>query len=187
MNLNPSTLLAVVRDLVKSVEQAGIRKLLLLNSHGGNDFKPLLRELMPETGVQLFLCDWFRGISADVQRAEFADPGDHAGAVETALGLACFEHLVVRDPQTGELAADEVQVVGAVAVRVCDAAVPAGQAQVPVEHPGGLPLELLVVVGADGRGRRHPAWLARRRPAHQAQRPAYDSPCRRSSQGRPNL
>ncbi len=107
MNLNPSTLLAVVRDLVKSVEQSGIRKLLLLNSHGGNDIKPLLRELMPETGVQLFLCDWFRGLSADVQRAEFADPGDHAGAVETALGLACFEHLVERDPQTGRLAGDE--------------------------------------------------------------------------------
>ena len=107
MNLNPSTLLVVVRDLVISLEQSGIRKLLLLNSHGGNDFKPLLRELMPTTSVQLFLCDWFRGLSADVQRNEFQEPGDHAGAVETALGLACFEHLVIRDPVTGRLAGDD--------------------------------------------------------------------------------
>jgi creatinine amidohydrolase len=107
MNLNPSTLLAMVRDLVVSLEQSGIRKLLLLNSHGGNELKPLLRELMPATNVHLFLCDWFRGLSADVQRSEFLEPGDHAGAVETALGLACFEHLVVRDPMTGRLAGDE--------------------------------------------------------------------------------
>jgi len=106
LNLNPGTLLAIVRDLLVSLEQSGVHKLLLLNSHGGNDFKPLLRELMPTTRVQLFLCDWFKGLSADVQRSEFHEPGDHAGAVETALGLAYFGHLVARDPQTGRLAAD---------------------------------------------------------------------------------
>ncbi|HBH51249.1 MAG TPA: creatininase [Planctomycetaceae bacterium] len=106
LNLNPSTLLAVVRDLLVSLEQSGIQKLLLLNSHGGNDFKPMLRELMPQTRVHLFLCDWFKGLSADVQRSEFREPGDHAGAMETALGLAFFEHLVVRNPQTGGLEAD---------------------------------------------------------------------------------
>ncbi|MCY2968919.1 MAG: creatininase family protein [Planctomycetota bacterium] len=107
MNLNPSTLLAVLRDLIRSLEQSGVRKLLLLNSHGGNDFKPAVRELMATTSVQLFLCDWFRGLSADVQKEIFQEPGDHAGAVETALGLAFFEHLVVRDPQSGQLAGDD--------------------------------------------------------------------------------
>lgn len=107
MNLNPSTLLAVVRDLVKSLERSGVEKLLILNGHGGNDFKPLLRELHLETKVKLFLCDWFRGISADVQKQLFAEPGDHAGATETAFGLACFPDLVARDPATGRLTADD--------------------------------------------------------------------------------
>ena len=107
MNLNPSTLALVVRDLVESLEKHGIRKLLILNSHGGNDFKPLLRELYPQTPVKLFLCDWYRGASTDVQSEIFEDAGDHAGEMETALALAFFPDLVVRDKKTGELSADD--------------------------------------------------------------------------------
>jgi creatinine amidohydrolase len=106
MNLNPGTLLAVIRDLVESLEKSGIRKLLILNSHGGNDFKPHLRELYGRSKVHLFLCDWFRALSADLQREIFDDAGDHAGEMETAFGLACFPELVARDPQTGKLTAD---------------------------------------------------------------------------------
>ncbi len=106
MNVNPTTLGLVTRDLVDSLAGNGINKLLLLNGHGGNDFKPLLRELMGKTPVHLFLCDWFRGLSSDAQRAMFEDPGDHAGATETALGLAYFDHLVNKNPD-GTLAADQ--------------------------------------------------------------------------------
>lgn len=111
MNLNPSTLLLVIRDLVESLEKSGIRKLLILNSHGGNDFKPILRELHGRTSVHLFLCDWFRAISADAQKEIFDDAGDHAGEMETAFGLAFFPDLVARDPQTGKLAADAGSVI----------------------------------------------------------------------------
>jgi len=67
MNVNPSTLGMIIRDLIDSLANHGIFKLVILNSHGGNEFKPLLRELLGTTPVQLFLCDWFRGITADVQ------------------------------------------------------------------------------------------------------------------------
>lgn len=107
MNVNPSTLGLVIRDLVDSLAGHGIRKLLILNSHGGNDFKPLLRELLGKTPVQLFLCDWFRGTSADVQKEIFADAGDHAGEMETALGLAFFPEFVAVDPETGKIVADD--------------------------------------------------------------------------------
>jgi len=106
MNLNPSTLALVIGDLVASLEKQGMRKLLILNGHGGNDFKPVLRELYGKTRVHLFLCDWFRGISGDVQKQLCAEPGDHAGEMETAFGLAFFPDLVARDPKTGKLAAD---------------------------------------------------------------------------------
>ncbi len=107
MNVNPSTLLAVIHDLVASLDQHGVHKLLILNSHGGNDVKPMLRELYGTTRVHLFLCDWFRAISADVQKEIFDDAGDHAGEMETALGLACFSHLVAIDAATGKIAADD--------------------------------------------------------------------------------
>jgi len=107
MNLNPSTLHCVISDLVDSLAQHAVHKLLILNSHGGNDFKPLLRELQGQTPVNIFLCDWFRGASQDVQTQIFQDAGDHAGEMETSLGLAFFPDLVDRDSQTGALSADD--------------------------------------------------------------------------------
>ncbi|HEY6564547.1 MAG TPA: creatininase family protein, partial [Pirellulaceae bacterium] len=58
LNLYPSTLLAVTRDLVETLAGSGIRKIVLLNSHGGNDLKPILRELHGRFDSQLFLCFW---------------------------------------------------------------------------------------------------------------------------------
>jgi creatinine amidohydrolase len=107
MNLNPSTLGMVIRDVVDSLAKHEVNKLLILNSHGGNDFKPVLRELHGKTPVQLFLCDWYRGTSADVQPDIFEDAGDHAGEMETALGLAFFPDFVATDPETGKLTADD--------------------------------------------------------------------------------
>lgn len=105
MNLNPSTLTRVLSDLMASVHDAGIRKLLVLNGHGGNEFKSALRELGGGS-VHLFLCDWFKTLSADVQSQLFVSPGDHAGEMETSLALAYFPDLVAHDEQTGGLAAD---------------------------------------------------------------------------------
>ena len=107
MNLNPSTLGIVISDLVDSLAQHGIMKLLILNSHGGNDFKPLLRELHGQTPVHLFLCDWFRGLTADVQSEIFDSAGDHAGEMETALALRYFSEFVSFDKATGCIDADD--------------------------------------------------------------------------------
>jgi creatinine amidohydrolase len=105
MNLNPSTLGLVIRDLVDSLAHHGVHKLLLLNSHGGNDLKPLLRELHGKTPVQLFLCNWYR-VLADIERQIFERPDDHAGEMETSFALAFFPHLVAMNVD-GTLAADE--------------------------------------------------------------------------------
>src|SRR3972149_1468718 len=59
VNINPSTLGAVITDLVESLVHQGILKIVLLNSHGGNDLKGLLRELYGKTPAQLFLCNWY--------------------------------------------------------------------------------------------------------------------------------
>jgi len=105
MNLNPSTLGTVITDLVESLVQHKILKIVLLNSHGGNDLKPLLRELYGRTPAKLFLCDWYR-IYTDVYYDIFEQKDDHAGEVETSLALAYFPQLVARR-EDGSLAADE--------------------------------------------------------------------------------
>jgi creatinine amidohydrolase len=93
MNLNPSTLGRVITDLVDSLATHGIRKALLLNGHGGNDLKWVLRELHRTTPVHLFLCNWYK-VAADGYSTIFQEKDDHAGEMETSMGLAHFPELV---------------------------------------------------------------------------------------------
>ena len=92
-SLNPTTLLSILTDLVDSLQRQGIHKLLLLNGHGGNELKPLMRQLHHQTKVFLCLCDWFR-MTADVCKEIFDKPGEHADEMESSLGLAFFPHLM---------------------------------------------------------------------------------------------
>jgi creatinine amidohydrolase len=107
MNLNPSTLNLVVRDLVDSLAGQGIRKIVILNSHGGNEFKSVLRELYGKTPAHLFLCNWYQTFQ-DVYGQIFLEPDDHAGEMETSLALALVPELVGRNPD-GTLTADQGQ------------------------------------------------------------------------------
>src|SRR5713101_4351419 len=92
-SLNPTTLLHILTDLVDSLERQGIRKLVLLNGHGGNELKPLTRELHHRTSAFLCVCDWFK-MAADEYSKIFEQPGEHADEVETSLGLAFFPDLM---------------------------------------------------------------------------------------------
>jgi creatinine amidohydrolase len=95
-SVTPTTLLAILSDLVEAFERQGLRKLVLLNGHGGNELKPLMRQLHHRTKVFLCLCDWFR-MATDVYPKIFEKPGEHADEVETSLGLAFFPELLRLD------------------------------------------------------------------------------------------
>ena len=84
LNVNPSTQVALLGDLIDSLEAGGVRKLVVLNGHGGNDFKPMIRELQPHTDVFLCVVNWYACVDA---RAYFDEPGDHAGELETSVLL----------------------------------------------------------------------------------------------------
>lgn len=105
LNLNPSTLNMVIRDLVESLANQGILKIVILNSHGGNEFKSTLRELFGQTPAKLFLCNWYQ-MYQDVYHDIFLEPDDHAGEMETSLALAFVPELVGRNAD-GTLIADE--------------------------------------------------------------------------------
>ena len=105
INIAPSTLNLVVRDIVASLVGHGVRKVLLLNSHGGNDLKPLLRELHGQTDARLFLCNWYQMVR-DIYGEIFEHPDDHAGEMETSIALAHWPELVGRNAD-GTLAADD--------------------------------------------------------------------------------
>lgn len=111
MNLNPTTLGRVVGDLVDSLATHGVRKCVLLNGHGGNDLKWFLRESYGKSPVHLFLCNWYQ-VAADHHGEIFEDPGDHAGELETSMGLAHFPDLVRMDQaDDGTMAATRFEAV----------------------------------------------------------------------------
>ena len=82
INMNPSTQALVLRDVASSVAGQGIKKLVILNGHGGNDFRQMIRELQPQ--VSLFLCvvNWYKILDL---KSYFSDVGDHAGEMETSV------------------------------------------------------------------------------------------------------
>jgi creatinine amidohydrolase len=92
-SVTPTTLLHLLTDLVDALERQGLHKLVLLNGHGGNELKPLTRELYHRTKVFLCVCDWYR-LAVDVYPQIFRQPGEHADEVETSLGLAYFPELL---------------------------------------------------------------------------------------------
>ena len=91
VNMNPSTQEAVLGDIARSLEGQGIRKLLVLNGHGGNNFRQMIRELQPDLGILLLAADWYR--AADWNEY-FTEPGDHAGEFETSAVMHIRPDLV---------------------------------------------------------------------------------------------
>lgn len=100
INLNPSTQLAMLNDIVSVLDRQGINKLLIFNGHGGNNFKPLVREL----GLRfpkMFISFCFFPQALD-KTAYFEEEGDHADEMETSLMLYLRPDLVLPKDKWGD-------------------------------------------------------------------------------------
>ena len=91
LNMMPSTQTAVLRDLLPSLQDHGVRKLVILNGHGGNDFRQIIRELQPSTSLVLAQVNWYQVVAPS---SYFDEPGDHAGELETSITLHVRPDLV---------------------------------------------------------------------------------------------
>ena len=100
INMNPSTQMMVLRDVIESLVGVGIPKLVVFNGHGGNDFRQMLREMQAEyPAIFLSTISWFQ---ADDGTNYFDDPGDHAGEMETSLIQYLHPELVRPLDQAGD-------------------------------------------------------------------------------------
>lgn len=99
INMNPSTQAAVLGDIVTSLLGHGVRKLIILNSHGGNDFKQMIRELQGAK-PEMFICtiNWWQILP---QKDFFEHQDDHAGEMETSIMLALRPDLVLPLSEAG--------------------------------------------------------------------------------------
>lgn len=84
INLNPSTQFKILLDVCTALNGQGIKKLVILNGHGGNDFKQMIRELSAEfSDMFIGQINWF-AIDPHWDKY-FEESGDHAGEMETSI------------------------------------------------------------------------------------------------------
>lgn len=100
INLNPSTQLAILSDIIDVLNRNGIYKLLILNGHGGNDFKPLIRELGAKY-PKMFICgcDWYKSFS---NSDYFENGGGHADEMETSIMQFLVPEMVLPLAEAGK-------------------------------------------------------------------------------------
>lgn len=99
INMNPGTQALVLRDVVKSLEAQGFRKLVVLNGHGGNDFRQMIREIEPATRVFVSAINWY---AVEPPASHFSDTGDHAGELETSVMLHITPDFVAPLSEAGD-------------------------------------------------------------------------------------
>ena len=83
INMNPSTQFAILKDVADVLNRHGIHKFLILNGHGGNDFKQMIRELgglYPK--MFICTCNWYQSVEIS---DFFENGGGHADEMETSL------------------------------------------------------------------------------------------------------
>ena len=96
MAMSATTYMSVLRDIGASVAAAGLKKLVLYNSHGGNSAlnDVMARDMRAEFGLRTFHMGANAGAHAEGLNAQEAKYGFHAGEWETAVLLRATPELV---------------------------------------------------------------------------------------------
>lgn len=97
LTLSAATLMAMWSEIGASVAAAGVKKLVLLNSHGGQiaPMDIVARDLRVKHGLLTVAANWFgMGLPVGMISEREERFGIHAGEVETSMMLAVKPHLV---------------------------------------------------------------------------------------------
>lgn len=90
---------AILTDIVSSLYVQGFRRMLIVNGHGGNVFKPMIRDLLLDyPDFMIVSSEWYK--MAD-PKLFFESPGEHADEIETSVMMYYHPELVHLD-EAGE-------------------------------------------------------------------------------------
>lgn len=96
LTLRPTTLIRVIEDIADSLLHHGIRKLLLLNGHGGNSaaIGAACRELYDRRGLFVARMNYWDAAMDVIEQVRETKHLEHADEMETSVALALFPELV---------------------------------------------------------------------------------------------
>ncbi len=100
ISIRPSLQYRLLEEIALTLREQKIPKLMIVNGHGGNNFKPLLRELQQNV-PELFCCftNWWTLKDGDEY---FREQGDHAGELETSVMQYLYPELVLPLSEAGK-------------------------------------------------------------------------------------
>jgi len=96
ISFTTSTAIAILNDVARSLSTQGIDRLIILNTHGGNEFKPSVRDASAAFDMMIVVANFFQ-MAPDVHAATFEEPGSHADEMETSLMLHMRPDLVAME------------------------------------------------------------------------------------------
>ncbi len=103
MNVYQDTLNQIITDLIEPIERAGIKKLVILNGHGGNRFDAWQRTMLNKTKVFITVMDWWAPATKEGTEI-FEEGGFHANEMETSVNLVTVPELVhLEDADDGKI------------------------------------------------------------------------------------
>lgn len=92
LNVKSETQRMLLYDIVESLSLQGICKLLIVNGHGGNSFKGVIRDLAFDfPSVTIFLINWYE---VEPACGYFENKDNHAGEMESSVMLHYFPKMV---------------------------------------------------------------------------------------------
>lgn len=107
MTLRPETFDAVVMDLASSLAHHGLKSIVIVNGHGGNQASlAVLNSKLRDQGFKVASLAWFVLGADEAKKTARHTPYNHACEVETSLALSLAPQLVRREKlQAGKVKA----------------------------------------------------------------------------------
>jgi creatinine amidohydrolase len=93
ITMRSATQQAVLLDVADSLVRQGIDRLVILNFHGGNEFKGMIRDVMLALPIFIVQVHGF-ALAPEAKKVLKERDGDHAGEFETSLLLHLTPHWV---------------------------------------------------------------------------------------------
>src|SRR5665213_1769603 len=91
---------AILTDIVAALDRQNFHKLIIINAHGGNSFKNMVRDLAIDfPSVTIIVVDWF---AIEPQSPYFEHRDGHAGEMETSAMMHFHPEWVLPLEQAGE-------------------------------------------------------------------------------------
>jgi creatinine amidohydrolase len=104
ISITTRTAAAILRDVVRSLARQNIDRLLILNAHGGNEHKPLIRDIQSEFKSLIVLAHFWQ-IRKYEHDPRCKNTGDHADEMETSFLLhLCPEWVDLKSAGKGDRA-----------------------------------------------------------------------------------